>query len=196
MITASQPRRSIRRSQQRLDLWRDASSLGLTVLAAMVVAPLSIVPAQRAGLVLIILEGVAVVAMVLMACAVLARRYARATVAPPAPVRREGRLVDLELACVRHSLGAGAALTANARLFINIHPFVIASDDLVVMRLVVTATHKGDLLGIPATGRSVEWDAIDIYRVTDDGKISEEWAADDMATFASQLGAVVLPWAS
>ena len=73
---------------------------------------------------------------------------------------------------------------------------VIASDDLVVMRLVVTATHKGDLLGIPATGRSVQWDAVDIYRVTDDGKISEEWAADDMATFASQLGAVVLPWAS
>ncbi len=73
---------------------------------------------------------------------------------------------------------------------------VIASDDLVVMRLVVTATHKGDLLGIPATGRSIQWDAIDIYRVTDDGKIGEEWAADDMATFASQLGAVVLPWAS
>jgi hypothetical protein len=24
----------------------------------------------------------------------------------------------------------------------------------------------------------------------------EEWAADDMATFASQLGAVLLPWAS
>ena len=56
---------------QRLDLWRDASSLGLTVLAAVVVAPLSIVPARRAGLVLIVLEGVAVVAMVLMACAVL-----------------------------------------------------------------------------------------------------------------------------
>jgi steroid delta-isomerase-like uncharacterized protein len=73
---------------------------------------------------------------------------------------------------------------------------VIASDDLVAVRLVVTATHKGDLLGIPATGRSVQWDAVDIYRVTDDGKISEEWAADDLATFASQLGAVVLPWAS
>jgi len=73
---------------------------------------------------------------------------------------------------------------------------VIASDDLVVMRLVVSATHRGDLLGIPATGRSVQWDAVDIYRVEDDGKISEEWAADDMATFASQLGAVVLPWAS
>jgi predicted ester cyclase len=73
---------------------------------------------------------------------------------------------------------------------------VVASGNLVVMRLVVSATHQGDLLGIPATGRRVSWDAIDIYRVTDEGKISEEWAADDMAAFASQLGALSLPWAS
>src|SRR5579863_2963456 len=56
---------------------------------------------------------------------------------------------------------------------------IIASDDLVVMRLLVTATHKGDLLGIPATGLLVSWNAVDIYRVNEDGKISEEWAADD-----------------
>ena len=56
---------------QRMDLWRDASSFSLTMLAAVVVGPLSIIPARRAGLVLIILEGVAVVAMLLMACAVL-----------------------------------------------------------------------------------------------------------------------------
>jgi len=37
--------------------------------------------------------------------------------------------------------------------------------------------------------------ALDVELVGD-GKIGEEWAADDMATFASQLGAVVLPWAS
>lgn len=73
---------------------------------------------------------------------------------------------------------------------------MIASDDLVVMRLLVTATHKGDLLGIPATGLPVSWNAVDIYRVNDDGKISEEWAADDMAAFGSQLGAFELPWAS
>jgi steroid delta-isomerase-like uncharacterized protein len=71
---------------------------------------------------------------------------------------------------------------------------VVASADLVVLRLIVTATHKGDLLGIPATNRKVRWDAIDVYRVNDDGKISEEWAADDMAAFASQLGAIKLPW--
>jgi len=73
---------------------------------------------------------------------------------------------------------------------------VIASDDLVVMRLVVTAIQQGDLLGIPASGKPVTWDAVDIYRVDDDGKISEEWASDDMAAFASQLGAIQLPWAS
>jgi amino acid transporter len=56
---------------QRIDLWHDASSFGLTLAAAVVIAPLSILPARRAGLVLIILEGVAVVAMLLMACAVL-----------------------------------------------------------------------------------------------------------------------------
>lgn len=53
---------------------------------------------------------------------------------------------------------------------------VIASNDLVAMRLLITATQKGDLLVIPATGRSVQWSAVDIYRVTDDGKISEECA--------------------
>jgi steroid delta-isomerase-like uncharacterized protein len=72
---------------------------------------------------------------------------------------------------------------------------VVASDDLVAMRLVVSATHKGDLLGMPATGKPVRWDAVDIYRVDDDGKISEEWASDDMAAFASQLGGFELPWA-
>jgi predicted ester cyclase len=72
---------------------------------------------------------------------------------------------------------------------------VIASADLVVMRLVVSATQQGDLLGIPASGKPVTWDAVDIYRVNDAGKITEEWASDDMAAFASQLGAIRLPWA-
>ena len=71
---------------------------------------------------------------------------------------------------------------------------VIASDDLVAMRLVVSATQTGDLLGIPATGRRVESDAVDIYRVTDDGKISEQWAFEDLAAIGSQLGAFTLPW--
>ena len=73
---------------------------------------------------------------------------------------------------------------------------VIASDDLVVIRLEVSATQSGELFGVAPTGRRVAWSAIDIYRVNDDGKISEEWAADDMATVGSQLGMFSLPWAS
>jgi steroid delta-isomerase-like uncharacterized protein len=72
---------------------------------------------------------------------------------------------------------------------------VIASDDLVAVRLVVSATHTGNLLGIPATGRRFQWDAVDIYRVTDQGKISEQWAFEDMAAIISQLGVIKLPWA-
>jgi steroid delta-isomerase-like uncharacterized protein len=72
---------------------------------------------------------------------------------------------------------------------------VVASDDLVALRLLVNATHTGNLVGVPATGRSVRWDAVDIYRVNDDGKISEQWAFEDMAAILSQVGAVSLPWA-
>ena len=71
----------------------------------------------------------------------------------------------------------------------------IASNDLVALRLVVTATHTGNLLGVPATGRPIRWDAVDIYRVTDDGKIGEQWAFEDLAAILSQVGAIALPWA-
>ena len=72
---------------------------------------------------------------------------------------------------------------------------VIASDDLVALRQVVKARHTGDLLGMPATGQPIQWDAVDIYRVNDDGKISEQWAFEDFAAILSQAGGVKLPWA-
>jgi amino acid transporter len=58
---------------QRLHVWHEPSGFGLTVIAALVVGPLSVIPARRAGLVLIVLEGVAVVAMLVLACAVIVR---------------------------------------------------------------------------------------------------------------------------
>jgi predicted ester cyclase len=73
---------------------------------------------------------------------------------------------------------------------------VIASGDLVALRLVVSATHTGNLLGVPATDRRIRWDAVDIYRVTDDRRISEQWAFEDLAAILSQAGAISLPWAS
>ena len=72
---------------------------------------------------------------------------------------------------------------------------IIAENDLVLVRLVVTATVKGSLLGVPADGKPVRWNAYDVYRVTD-GKISEEWAGDDVATIMAQIGAFNPPWAA
>ena len=72
---------------------------------------------------------------------------------------------------------------------------VIASDDLVALRQVVKARHTGELLGMPATGNPIQWDAVDIYRVNDEGKISEQWAFEDFAAILSQAGGVKLPWA-
>ena len=73
---------------------------------------------------------------------------------------------------------------------------VIASDDLVALRLVVTAVHRGNVLGVPASGNQIRWDAVDIYRINDDGKISEQWAFEDLAAILSQAGAISLPWMS
>jgi predicted ester cyclase len=72
---------------------------------------------------------------------------------------------------------------------------IVAQGDMVAVRFVVEATHEGDLLGIAPTGRRVRWDAVDVYRLSD-GKISEEWAADDMAAILHQVGAYTPPWLS
>jgi predicted ester cyclase len=72
---------------------------------------------------------------------------------------------------------------------------IVAAGDTVAVRFVVEATHEGDLLGIAPTGRRVRWDAVDVYRLRD-GKISEEWAADDMTALLHQVGAYTPPWLS
>jgi predicted ester cyclase len=63
----------------------------------------------------------------------------------------------------------------------------------VAVRYVVEGTHQGELLGIPATGRRVRWDGIDVYRVAN-GKIVEEWLGDDLLAILVSLGAYTPPW--
>ncbi|MCU1246385.1 MAG: hypothetical protein JWN02_2295 [Acidobacteria bacterium] len=55
---------------------------------------------------------------------------------------RKGRVVDLELACIRHTLTHGATLASTAKLFINVHPAVIASEEL-ASALAVTLGRAG-----------------------------------------------------
>jgi steroid delta-isomerase-like uncharacterized protein len=75
----------------------------------------------------------------------------------------------------------------------NIEQDIIAERDIVSVRAVVEGTHKGDLLGIPASNKPVKWDAVDVYRIAD-GKIAEEWAADDLLAFVYGVGAYTPPW--
>jgi predicted ester cyclase len=70
---------------------------------------------------------------------------------------------------------------------------IVAEGSLVAVRLTVTATHKGELLGIAATGRPLKWDAVDVYRLADT-KIAEEWVADDVLAILNQVGAYTPPW--
>ena len=86
----------------------------------------------------------------------------------------------------------GAIVTALPDLR-NVELDIIAERDIVSVRAVVDGTHSGDLLGIPASGKHVKWDAIDNYRVLD-GKIAEEWAADDLLAFVYGVGAYTPPW--
>lgn len=70
---------------------------------------------------------------------------------------------------------------------------IFAQGDEVVVRLVVTGTQEGAILGIPASGRPVSWDATDVYRLVD-GKIAEEWAAEDFTAFLNDTGTYKAPW--
>jgi steroid delta-isomerase-like uncharacterized protein len=72
------------------------------------------------------------------------------------------------------------------------HDDVISSGDRVVIRWTASGVHKGDLLGVPATGKRAEFTGIDIFRVTD-GKLAEMWQNWDQLGMLQQIGAVPTP---
>ena len=67
---------------------------------------------------------------------------------------------------------------------------VLASGDKVVVRLRATGTHEGEFMGVPATGKSIDVQVIDIVRFGDDGLAHEHWGVFDAMTMMQQLGVV------
>src|SRR4051812_47502889 len=65
---------------------------------------------------------------------------------------------------------------------------ILVDQDKVACRLEYTATHQGTFLGIPATGRPVNFQSIDIWRV-EDGLLAEHWDQLNMGDIFRQLGA-------
>jgi steroid delta-isomerase-like uncharacterized protein len=66
---------------------------------------------------------------------------------------------------------------------------VLAADDRVITRSYWTGTHKGEFMGVPASGASVQVDFIDIWRV-DNGRLAECWVRMDLLALMQQIGAV------
>jgi steroid delta-isomerase-like uncharacterized protein len=66
---------------------------------------------------------------------------------------------------------------------------VIATEDRVVARVVMSGMHRGDLFGLAPTGRRVRVNQINIERVSN-GQIVEHWRVTDELSQMRQLGAL------
>jgi steroid delta-isomerase-like uncharacterized protein len=76
---------------------------------------------------------------------------------------------------------------------LNLRPErLIAQENLVVVHFTVQGTHRGEFMGMPATGREVMIQAVDIFRLKGD-KITEQWVVMDALGLMQQLGAVPIP---
>jgi steroid delta-isomerase-like uncharacterized protein len=68
----------------------------------------------------------------------------------------------------------------------------IAEGDKVVNRWTATGTHKGELMGIPPTGKQMEITGTYMARIVG-GKILEEWGNIDALGMMQQLGVIPAP---
>jgi len=69
---------------------------------------------------------------------------------------------------------------------------MVAEGDKVVVRMIWSGTHKGEFMGIPASGKSVSIGVIDIIRVNK-GKLVEHWGQMDSMGMMQQLGVMPAP---
>ncbi|XAS68142.1 ester cyclase [Micrococcaceae bacterium Sec5.7] len=65
----------------------------------------------------------------------------------------------------------------------------LSDGDLEAAHVVLTGTHQGELMGVAATGRTVEFGGTDIIRVQD-GKVAEHWGTTDTMSLMQQIGAL------
>jgi steroid delta-isomerase-like uncharacterized protein len=82
------------------------------------------------------------------------------------------------------------------RMFISAFPDgrstieeMVAQDNLVATRGIYRGTHRGDFMGMPATGRQIEVPWISVDRITD-GKLAEHRFLMDIQVMMQQLGTV------
>jgi steroid delta-isomerase-like uncharacterized protein len=76
----------------------------------------------------------------------------------------------------------------------GIHKFedVIAEGDKVVTRGIFSGTHRGELQGLPPTGKQITVPFFHLDRIVD-GKLVEHWGQSDLLSLMQQVGIIPIP---
>ena len=112
------------------------------------------------------------------------RRYASALDGKPKPAEVVAEFVtDQELA--DHIAIFEAAFPSYAFLIEDL----IAEGDKVVLRGTFQGVHKGELMGIPPTGKEARISLMLVYRIAGE-KIVEHWMNADTFSLLQQIGAI------
>jgi steroid delta-isomerase-like uncharacterized protein len=82
-----------------------------------------------------------------------------------------------------------AAWSSFPDLHHKILDIVAEGKDKVAVRYNIIGTHKGELQGIPPTGKEVSFGAMDFITLID-GKVAEEWEIVDTMGLMQQIGAI------
>jgi steroid delta-isomerase-like uncharacterized protein len=64
---------------------------------------------------------------------------------------------------------------------------LMAEDELVAVTGKVVGTNQGSMMGAPATGKTVSFAYMDMYRIVND-KVVDVWHVEDIAGMLQQLG--------
>jgi predicted ester cyclase len=72
---------------------------------------------------------------------------------------------------------------------------IFGQGDQVVVQVEITGTQEGALLDIPATGRNLQWQGVDIFSLSH-GKIASITDADDWTAILYETGTYTPPWLS
>lgn len=67
---------------------------------------------------------------------------------------------------------------------------IVASGDKAVARVRATGTNQGEFMGMPASGKTIDFQLIDIMQFGADGLIREHWGVLDALSMMQQLGAI------
>ena len=67
---------------------------------------------------------------------------------------------------------------------------MVADEDKVAIAYTLTGTHKGNFMGIPATGKKIKARGVQIARFNNEAKIVERWGSSDELGILKQIGGV------